>query len=99
MKIKKYSYYQLSFPAFEVYKSVKSHYRSGTIPARLATGDSRAVNTSLVGYSLDDWTLSFSGTIFAYGQTGTGKTFTMEGMVFPVMIVISDKSFITMLLG
>ena len=22
----------------------------------------------------------FSGTIFAYGQTGTGKTFTMEGM-------------------
>lgn len=24
--------------------------------------------------------LSFSGTIFAYGQTGTGKTFTMEGV-------------------
>ena len=22
----------------------------------------------------------FSGTIFAYGQTGTGKTFTMEGV-------------------
>jgi len=24
--------------------------------------------------------LFFSGTIFAYGQTGTGKTFTMEGV-------------------
>lgn len=24
----------------------------------------------------------FNGTIFAYGQTGTGKTFTMEGMTF-----------------
>ena len=24
--------------------------------------------------------LSISGTIFAYGQTGTGKTFTMEGV-------------------
>lgn len=23
--------------------------------------------------------LMFTGTIFAYGQTGTGKTFTMEG--------------------
>jgi kinesin family protein 3/17 len=23
----------------------------------------------------------FNGTIFAYGQTGTGKTFTMEGNV------------------
>ena len=23
---------------------------------------------------------SISGTIFAYGQTGTGKTFTMEGV-------------------
>ena len=23
----------------------------------------------------------FNGTIFAYGQTGTGKTFTMEGKV------------------
>lgn len=22
----------------------------------------------------------FNGTIFAYGQTGTGKTFTMQGM-------------------
>lgn len=26
------------------------------------------------------WFSSFSGTIFAYGQTGTGKTFTMEGV-------------------
>ena len=24
-------------------------------------------------------TFLFAGTIFAYGQTGTGKTFTMEG--------------------
>ena len=23
----------------------------------------------------------FNGTIFAYGQTGTGKTFTMEGLL------------------
>ena len=23
----------------------------------------------------------FNGTIFAYGQTGTGKTFTMQGIV------------------
>lgn len=31
--------------------------------------------------SKSDWfSSSFSGTIFAYGQTGTGKTFTMEGV-------------------
>jgi len=24
--------------------------------------------------------MGFNGTIFAYGQTGTGKTFTMEGI-------------------
>jgi len=30
---------------------------------------------------------SFSGTIFAYGQTGTGKTFTMEGTEQFYMIV------------
>lgn len=28
----------------------------------------------------DRFSSSFSGTIFAYGQTGTGKTFTMEGV-------------------
>eukprot|EP00095_Tigriopus_kingsejongensis_P004116 snap_masked-scaffold122_size333723-processed-gene-1.7 protein:Tk04116 transcript:snap_masked-scaffold122_size333723-processed-gene-1.7-mRNA-1 annotation:"hypothetical protein LOTGIDRAFT_226662" len=32
--------------------------------------------TALVGSVLD----GFNGTIFAYGQTGTGKTFTMEGI-------------------
>ena len=29
----------------------------------------------------------FNGTIFAYGQTGTGKTFTMQGVV-PYMLLI-----------
>lgn len=28
----------------------------------------------------------FNGTIFAYGQTGTGKTFTMEGVNEPVTL-------------
>lgn len=28
------------------------------------------------------WFFSLLGTIFAYGQTGTGKTFTMEGMTY-----------------
>ena len=32
--------------------------------------------------------ISFAGTIFAYGQTGTGKTFTMEGKkhIFYILI-------------
>ena len=32
---------------------------------------------------LDSVIEGFNGTIFAYGQTGTGKTFTMEGMNDP----------------
>merc|ERR1740117_2463441 len=32
---------------------------------------------------LDSVLEGFNGTIFAYGQTGTGKTFTMEGMNNP----------------
>ncbi|XP_041360213.1 kinesin-like protein KIF3A isoform X2 [Gigantopelta aegis] len=36
----------------------------------------------------------FNGTIFAYGQTGTGKTFTMEGVrAFPEMRGIIPNSF------
>ena len=30
---------------------------------------------------LDSVLSGFNGTIFAYGQTGTGKTFTMEGTI------------------
>ena len=38
--------------------------------------------TVLLIHDNDAFLLVFSllGTIFAYGQTGTGKTFTMEGM-------------------
>ena len=28
---------------------------------------------------IDSVLLGFNGTVFAYGQTGTGKTYTMEG--------------------
>lgn len=33
---------------------------------------------------IDSVLMGFNGTIFAYGQTGTGKTFTMEGQLFSV---------------
>ena len=37
---------------------------------------------------------AFSGTIFAYGQTGTGKTFTMEGVrTVPELRGITPNSF------
>ena len=36
----------------------------------------------------------YSGTIFAYGQTGTGKTFTMEGVrTVPELRGITPNSF------
>lgn len=34
----------------------------------------------------------FNGTIFAYGQTGTGKTFTMEGIDSPELKGIIPRS-------
>lgn len=38
--------------------------------------------------------LTCSGTIFAYGQTGTGKTFTMEGIrTVPELCGIIPNSF------
>ena len=46
----------------------------------------------------------FNGTIFAYGQTGTGKTFTMEGIVQKMFlpcdkIYSNDKFLYRMLLN
>lgn len=34
----------------------------------------------------------YNGTIFAYGQTGTGKTFTMEGVDTPELKGITPRS-------
>ena len=35
---------------------------------------------SILRHLVDSVLNGFNGTIFAYGQTGTGKTFTMEGV-------------------
>ena len=37
--------YQFLFPVFEAYKSVKFHFRLGTIPPKIETGNSRAVTS------------------------------------------------------
>lgn len=44
-----------------------------------AEADQNMVYTEAIGSVLDDVLLGYHCTIFAYGQTGTGKTHTMEG--------------------
>lgn len=44
-----------------------------------AEADQNMVYTDAIGSVLDDVMLGYHCTIFAYGQTGTGKTHTMEG--------------------
>lgn len=44
-----------------------------------AEADQNMVYTDAVGSLLDDVLLGYNCTVFAYGQTGTGKTHTMEG--------------------
>ncbi len=42
--------------------------------------DFKALDSTSQQYGCDlSLSLHFLGTIFAYGQTGTGKTYTMEG--------------------
>ncbi|XP_052009672.1 kinesin-like protein KIF3B [Xyrauchen texanus] len=49
-----------------------------------AVYDTRSKQNELYDYAckplIDSVLLGFNGTIFAYGQTGTGKTYTMEGV-------------------
>ena len=45
-------------------------------------------------YIIDSVLDGFNGTIFAYGQTGTGKTFTMEGKLkYPELMGIIPRAF------
>jgi hypothetical protein len=36
---------------------------------------------------IDSVLAGFNGTIFAYGQTGTGKTYTMEGEAHTIVVI------------
>lgn len=48
-------------------------------PAQLGSGAGSAAGRELINCGVT----GFAGTIFAYGQTGTGKSFTMEGKEDP----------------
>ena len=44
-------------------------------------GNEPGINTFIVFFSVLDVLMGYNGTIFAYGQTSSGKTHTMEGIM------------------